>query len=230
MQIRNIAAHLRAPHTDAILQRRAGKGMTIDNVTRWGSTYLMIRRLVELKDVVQDLGYKEVHLTEFEWSKVERLASLLQLPYEATLRLQSASLCPGEFIKAWRGVIFQLEKRDDPLSDDIVTSLKQREVFLLANELILAGIWVDPRYRVLLTDDQKKKAKEALRTVYFRQKQVASRSLDPSPAQSPRRRADQRQSAEVESSSHDDFEAYLETIQASEEVKHARIYSTCIII
>ena len=39
-KLRKIAQHLRAPHTDGILKRRAGKGMLIDMPTRWGSTVL----------------------------------------------------------------------------------------------------------------------------------------------------------------------------------------------
>ena len=33
-KLRKIAQHLRAPHTDGILKRRAGKGMLIDMPTR----------------------------------------------------------------------------------------------------------------------------------------------------------------------------------------------------
>ena len=41
-KLRKLAQHLRSPHTDGILKRRANKGMLIDMPTRWGSTFLML--------------------------------------------------------------------------------------------------------------------------------------------------------------------------------------------
>ena len=44
-----LAQHLHSPHTDGILKRRGNKGMLIDMPTRWGSTFLMLQRLADLK-------------------------------------------------------------------------------------------------------------------------------------------------------------------------------------
>ena len=41
-KLRKLAQHLRSPHTDGILKRRANKGMLIDMPTGWGSTFLML--------------------------------------------------------------------------------------------------------------------------------------------------------------------------------------------
>ena len=35
-KLQKLAQHLRSPHTDEILKRRANKGMLIDMPTRWG--------------------------------------------------------------------------------------------------------------------------------------------------------------------------------------------------
>ena len=48
-KLRKLAQHLRSPHTDGILKHRANKGMLIDMPTRWGSTFLMLQRLADLK-------------------------------------------------------------------------------------------------------------------------------------------------------------------------------------
>ena len=55
-KLRKLAQHLRSPHTDGILKHRANKGMLIDMLTRWGSTFLMLQRLADLKCFVHDLG------------------------------------------------------------------------------------------------------------------------------------------------------------------------------
>ena len=45
-KIRNIAGRLRAPRTDAVLKDH-NKSMIIDLATRWGSTFAMLKRLLE---------------------------------------------------------------------------------------------------------------------------------------------------------------------------------------
>ena len=48
-KLQKLAQHLRSLHTDGILRRRAKKAMLTDMPTRWGSTFLMLRRLENLK-------------------------------------------------------------------------------------------------------------------------------------------------------------------------------------
>ena len=51
-KLRKLAQHLRSPHTNEILKRRANKGMLIDMPTRWGNTFLMLQRLADLESFV----------------------------------------------------------------------------------------------------------------------------------------------------------------------------------
>ncbi len=52
---RQVALTARTPKIDAIIKRRAIKGAILDQDTRWGSTYLMIKRLLELKNILEDI-------------------------------------------------------------------------------------------------------------------------------------------------------------------------------
>lgn len=47
-RVRNIAVAARTLKLDGILKRRAGKGSILNQATAWGSTYLMIQRVLEL--------------------------------------------------------------------------------------------------------------------------------------------------------------------------------------
>ena len=51
-KLRKLGQLLRSPHTDGVLKRRANKGMLIDMPTRWGSTFLMLQQLADLKRFV----------------------------------------------------------------------------------------------------------------------------------------------------------------------------------
>ena len=84
-KLRKLAQHLRSPHTDKILKRRANKGMLIDMPTRWGSTFLNLQRLADLKCFVQDLGSHESYLTESEWAEVKMMVEVLQISHAATI-------------------------------------------------------------------------------------------------------------------------------------------------
>lgn len=141
-KVRKIAQFLRSPHTDIVLKRRAGKGMLIDMATRWGSTYLMLERLLELKCVVQDLGSQESHLSEKEWMEISEMVETLKCPHAATIALQKRDLTPGECLLHWKQVVFELEKMERPLAILLSNSLKFRQKRLLMNEAFVAAVWV----------------------------------------------------------------------------------------
>ena len=58
-KVRQVAITARTPKIEAILKRKSKKGAIIDQATRWGSTYLMIQQLLELKDALLDLAHPE---------------------------------------------------------------------------------------------------------------------------------------------------------------------------
>jgi len=63
----------------------------------------------------------------------------------------------------WKNLIFMLRQRVvGPISKAIITSVEKREVQPLNNGMLLAAVLVDPPNRVLLNEDQKIKAKQAL--------------------------------------------------------------------
>ena len=59
--------------------------------TRWGSIYLMVDRLIEVKSTVQGLaaiGNKNLFLTNAQWEQAEELRDILQRAFEVTKKLQ----------------------------------------------------------------------------------------------------------------------------------------------
>ena len=51
--------------------------------------------------------------------------------------------------------------------------MQRREATLMDNDILLAGIYVDPMYRVFLNEDQKSRAKTALCNVAIRMQGLA---------------------------------------------------------
>jgi len=59
--------------------------------TRWGSIYLMVDRLIEVKSSVQELagfGNKNLFLTNAQWEKAEELRDILQKAFETVFRIR----------------------------------------------------------------------------------------------------------------------------------------------
>ena len=70
----------RNAETLEIIKKRTGKVLFVDVETRWGSTFMMIERLLELRPIVQEcegLGNKEMKLLPIQWEELGRLKNLL---------------------------------------------------------------------------------------------------------------------------------------------------------
>ena len=80
-KVRNVAQKLRAPNMDMVLKLHAKKGMVIDMPIRWGSTFNMIKRALELKETIKKMQGRDIHLTNSGWDKLERLKHILEIPH-----------------------------------------------------------------------------------------------------------------------------------------------------
>ena len=136
-------------------------------ITRWGSTYLMIKRLSELREFIEELSLlsAEFDISLAVWSSLEDICSVVEMPYSATMYLQTEFLPPGAFLKKWCALKRILHKREIRLAQEIVTSMEKREETLLRNRLLLVGVFVDSRYRISLASEQMENAKIGLHNV-----------------------------------------------------------------
>ena len=100
---RHVVAKLRSPNVLSLLEKREKKRPVLDTCTRWGTTYLMIKRLLELRNSIEELGVlsPEFHLSTVTWSSLNELLSVLEGPYAVTLKLQAEDLSSGVFMKEW---------------------------------------------------------------------------------------------------------------------------------
>jgi len=89
-RICHVVVAARTPKIDAILKRKVYKGAILDQATSWGSTHLMIERLLELKDTLVDIAHPDVSLPEVQWNEIKGLESTLRHPFLFTKKLQAA--------------------------------------------------------------------------------------------------------------------------------------------
>ena len=154
-KVGHVAITARAPKIDAILKWKLKKDAIIDQAARWGSTYLMIQRLLELKNTLLDLSHPDLTLTYYyPWNEVKPLQELIRHPFLTTKQMQSPHLTPGSFYKERKTLIFKPSHIGGKLADAIRASMQYRDAKLMNNDVLLSAIYVDPKYRITLNKEQ----------------------------------------------------------------------------
>lgn len=108
----------------------------------------------------------------------QKLEEILRQPFLVTKKLQAEDLTPGTFYKEWKELIFKFSQDSNIISDAIKASMMRQEKILLDNRVLLAAIYVDPKYRIILNEEQLNRAKAALTEIAVRMHQgVVSSNL-----------------------------------------------------
>lgn len=187
-RIRNVAVELRTPKVAEKLKSEGHLMAILDQETRWGSTYMMVDRVLALKGFVNesdDLFQKGLHITPPQWKQMQELRDLLKKSYEVTKKMQSDDLTPGYFYRKWTGLLALMQQHTSVIADIIVASMKKRGNEFLHNSLFLAAIYLDINNQDLLTTSQKKEAKAAVLELVIRLKGLDSEAMEDDMQDSP---------------------------------------------
>ena len=80
-------------------------------------------------------------------------------------------------MKEWCSLKHTLRGKQTSLALEILRAMDKREEFLFQNKLFLAGVLVDARYRILLSEEQVELAKAGLLEVAFKARHCSVRSF-----------------------------------------------------
>ena len=97
-RVREVAKAARNSSLNEKLKQVAGRCAILDNETRWGSTYQMLLRLLELKPFLIEAaenGNERVKMNGAEWEKVADLEAVLKTAFVTTKKLQLEDLTAG---------------------------------------------------------------------------------------------------------------------------------------
>lgn len=147
----------------------------IDVETRWNSTYIMLEKLLALKDTFTI--QMQNSLSTNEWQDIVEIVKVLKPLYEATLKLQKEQLLLGDFFKLWILMKAELKSIEGPLSEEVYEYVVQREGTLIDTEIVNAALFLDPRLRRTLTREKKEEAKIYLKKLASQMLSVIEASL-----------------------------------------------------
>jgi hypothetical protein len=173
-RIRNLAVELRTPKISEKVKKAGLRMAVLDQETRWGSTYLMVERVLELKGFVNEsveIFNKNLQLTAPQWRQAQELKDLLQKSYLVTKKLQLDDLTPGYFFRKWKGLRDVFQVHDSIIAGEILRSMKKREAELLS-PTFLAAIYLDASNMDKLTAEQKDVAEAAVLQLVLKMKSL----------------------------------------------------------
>ncbi|XP_039952562.1 uncharacterized protein LOC126765380 [Bactrocera neohumeralis] len=156
-----VVKKLRTPTLLNLLRTKKLRKPMLECVTRWGSTYNMLKSLLEVKDFCCESSkdIKELYMTDDDWQQIESACDILFPAYNISLKLQNKQLELGDMFFAWYSCKLKVEQKTGWMSKNFAAALKKRGELLLNNSCVLAAVYLDPRYQLLLGDSEKELAK-----------------------------------------------------------------------
>ncbi|KAL4090652.1 hypothetical protein QTP88_025446 [Uroleucon formosanum] len=119
----------------------------------------MIERIQYLKEFIQIMvanepKLKNISLNNFDWQQVKILAKTLLPVKLCTKKLQSEQLTLSDFYSAWISCKIETRTLENLFSNKLVKCMENREQSIMNNKVLLAAIFLDPRFKVTLNEIQ----------------------------------------------------------------------------
>lgn len=153
---RRIVKSLLAPNMLNLIRQRNFRSPKIDCLTRWSSTYYMLERFVELKDFyISMISFmpSKCKMNESDWHNLDGILRILRLFESLTKKLQAVNFTVADFYGAWQELKMEMvDLIGVELVDNILVQMEARESEMMQNDIIYSCVFMDPRYRILLTE------------------------------------------------------------------------------
>ncbi|XP_064115089.1 uncharacterized protein LOC135221196 [Macrobrachium nipponense] len=150
----------------------------LDCETRWGSTYDMLDSVLEKKLFLNQIGLanESLLILDEDWEKISDITEALKPLRETTCALQMKNLTAGEFLAQWVKCKVVLERSTAVTAPLLLQAMEKRQDSLLRNPAFLSAVYLDRRYNVLLTEEQKELSQIHLLGLWKKIKTISSTS------------------------------------------------------
>lgn len=166
---------MRTPAALRLLKADDKAQPTLDCETRWGSEYDMVDSLLDLRTFCEEMDDDAYNLSRREWKVLEELRRCLKPARMCTLELQKEQLTMGDFYNSWlqcKILTRRASCKEKDLASIIVSQMESREKDLFQTKAFITGLFLDPRYDVMLEDHQRDLAVKHIVEVFERLQQL----------------------------------------------------------
>ena len=178
---------LRTKNMTNILKKEGLSRPSMDNDTRWSSVVKMLEDLNKLKNFCKDYStmHKRLALSDITWDQISESIAALKHVQITTLSLQKDQLLPGDFYGSWIRCKLYLKKLNSSIAKNLLKQIDVREKKLFENDLLLAALYLDPRYLNLILDKENEsnpyskesRARKKLLEIWSHLKKIEKRAL-----------------------------------------------------
>lgn len=161
---------VRSMITDAKLNQAV-----VDEKSCWNSTYLMIVRLLELKEFCEHKAplLKGLNISATKWENLKEICDVLKPIAELSSRLQNEQLDVTQFVGFWKLAMFKIEQQGSNKAIELKKCVEAREKPILDNRLIQTAIYLDKRFSFTLKPEEVKNAKTFIEQMLKKRKILA---------------------------------------------------------
>lgn len=144
--------------------------------------------MIELRSFCEDLHndnqIQQIMLNESEWVSIIEIHAMLKPFAVVTKKLQSTSTALSDFFGMWMNLKIKVQRQSttNPFASKIFTNMQSRHDVLVEIPVMLAAVYLDPRYNVMLNSSQKATAENFLEVLYRR---IQVNDIDPTQQQQP---------------------------------------------
>lgn len=175
-----LSAKLRTPIVRLKMDMENVSNAIMNQVTRWNSTFLMLKRLVtKLMEFCikfqNEKGFEELKVADSTWNQFKQLIEVLGPVADLTTQLQAEDLTVPDFLYKWMAMKMELEEIATSNGDSsnyarkLIICIEEREKKIFSNKIVVAGWYLDKNLNVLMDPDQISAAKIIIRMVAYKQ-------------------------------------------------------------
>lgn len=139
-----------------------------DSPSQWLTTYEMLEQFFEHSQEFLELAKSSSQflISTVMWENLNFIYEGLKLLKHFSNVLKTDNLPMCDFFGLWLESKIRLEKLDNFYTNTLLKFMKERELIFMNNESFLASVYLDPRYQLLLSMEQKMQARIHLEQVW----------------------------------------------------------------
>lgn len=166
-----------------LIKKEKLKSPILDCLTRWHSTFDMLQRIQYLKPFILSMSANDSKLNKlcssnFEWAQLDTLCKALLPAKVCTKLLQSEQLTLTDFYGAWLTCKIKTQSLGTSFSNNLAQCFVIREKHIMNNKVLLSAIYMDPRFKNMLTQEQSSIAIDHLIKVWVHLKELKQKEIE----------------------------------------------------
>lgn len=182
LKAQKLAAKLRNSIVRSLISDAKLNQAVLDQKTRWNSTYLMIVRLLGLKDFCESKSppFKGLNIPERTWKNLQEMQDVLKPVAELTSRLQHEQLDVSQFVAYWKLAVFKISSQGSQKAAELMKCVELREKPIFANRLVQCAIYLDKRFNFILSNEETVASKTFVMQIWRKKRALAGENDDES--------------------------------------------------